>query len=396
MLPLKIALRYLFARKSHNAVNIISMVSLAGVAVATAAMVCVLSVFNGFARLADERSSMLNPDIRIERADRRDFSGADSLAAALARLPGVAVALPVVESRGLATYGDRQMAVTLVGVAPGWRSTVAVDSVVIDGAEAMRDIGATISVGAAVRLGARPDFYPRLGVYTPRRLGRINPSNPMSAFRADSLSIAEVYQSNQNEFDADRVYMPLDRLRLMLDYDSAQASAVYVALIPGADPPELTRLLGPEMRAVSRAAQNRASHRMIEIEKWISFVMLGFILLIASFNVISTLSMLIIEKRSSSSIMLALGATRSMVSRIFMWQGLLISLIGGLAGVILGSALTLAQQWGGFIKLGGDHTRMTITTYPVDLQAADLAAVMAIVAVIGALVALVASHIARR
>lgn len=135
---------------------------------------------------------------------------------------------------------------------------------------------------------------------------------------------------------------------------------------------------------------------MIEIEKWISFVMLGFILLIASFNVISTLSMLIIEKRSSSSIMLALGATRSMVSRIFMWQGLLISLIGGLAGVILGSALTLAQQWGGFIKLGGDHTRMTITTYPVDLQVADLAAVMAIVAVIGALVALVASHIARR
>lgn len=403
MLPLRIACRYLFARKSHNAVNVISMVSLAGVAVATAAMVCVLSVFNGFSRLAEQRLSTVDSDFRIERVDRRAVTGGDSLAAVLSQIDGVAAAEPVVTTRGLALYGDRQVAVELTGVTGRWREAVGFDYIVVDGGEegvAMRDAGVTIGAGVAVKLGAHPDYYPRFRVYVPRRRGRANPANPLTAFRGDSLAVAEVFRSDHAETDASVVVMPLWRLRAMLEYDDGEATAVDVIADGTVSDSRLDALLseavGDGMRVVARADRDESSSRMIAIEKWISFVMLAFIMLIASFNVVSTLSMLIIEKRSSMSILRSMGATRRSVAAVFVWQGLLISACGGALGMILGSALTLAQQWGGFIHLAGDPAQLSVTVYPVRLEAVDLVAVFAVVVAVGALVAFASGLMARR
>lgn len=342
---------------------------------------------------------MLDADLSVTPATGKVISSADSLAGVLAAIDGVAAAEPVLAEQGLLTYGDRQMPVNLKGVTPRWRHEVAsLDSLLIDANMPMVDYGATLSVGVAMKLGARPGFD-RVGVYMPRRVGRVNPANPLTAFRADTTFVAAVFQSEQGEWDNDVVFVPVGMLRALLDYDT-EASSLALKLSPEADPAKVARAVagacGPAYRVADRLEQQESSRRMIEIEKWISFAMLGFILLIASFNVISTLSMLIIEKRGSMAVLGALGATPAERGRIFMWQGILVSAIGGAAGLIAGAALTLAQQWGGFIRLGGDHSRMTVTVYPVSLETADLLAVAGIVLVTGGIVGSVAALMARR
>jgi len=389
MLPLRIAARYLLARKSHNAVNVISLVALSAVAVATAAMVCVLSVFNGFRDITSSRLSLLNPELAVTPDRGKVIDRADSLAAVITAIPGVAAASPVLTEQGLAIYGDRQMHVALMGVAPEWKNMNAIDSTIIDG-ETLYG-AAWLSAGVAVRLGARPDPYRNIAIYTPRRIGRINPAAPMTAFRADSLMVSAVWQSGQSEFDTDRIILPLGILRSLLSYSGGEASRIDVAITPGSDASvtadRISRATG--LPVATRIEQQAAAFKMIEIEKWLTFVMLAFILIIASFNIISSLSMLIIEKRESTFILSAMGMSRRIIDSIFVIQGWLISLVGGLAGIVIGTALTLAQQWGGFIKLGGDHSQMSVTSYPVALEPTDLLAVIAVVAAVGTLTGLV-------
>lgn len=394
MLSLRIAWRYLFAKKSHNAVNIISMVALCGVAVAAMAMVAVMSVFNGFTDLAAARLSSLDPPLLAVPTAGKVIENADSLAYRLESLPEISTVLPVVEEQGLAIYGDRQMAVTLVGVAPAWNATLPVGNVVIDGADLTDDPDgdmATMSVGVAARLGAHPDRYRSVAVYVPRRLDRYNPANPLAAFRTDSLRVSAVYRTDQSELDEDRLVMPLARLRRLLDYTQAEASSLMIFPADGVSTSKALEAASQAtgLRVLTRQQQHGDTFRMIEIEKWISFLMLAFILVIASFNIISTLSLLIIEKEDSISILYAMGAARRTVNRIFVVQGWLISIFGGLAGVVTGSLLVLAQQWGGFIRLGGDPAQMSITVYPVRLDPIDLAEVIAVVAVVGLVTGLV-------
>lgn len=389
MLSLKIAARYLVSRKSHNAVNVISMVALAAVAVAAAAMVCVLSVFNGFHNVAAGRLSLLDAPLSASPVSGKVIENADSVASVIAGLPGVAGAAPVVVEQGLAIYGDRQMPVTLMGIDSRWPALANVDSLIIDG-EAATD-AAWLSVGAAVKLGARPDPYSRLGIYVPRRVGRINPAAPQTAFRSDSLVVSAVWQSDRVEFDNDRIILPLKNLRAMLDYFDGEATQIAVDVAPGADVDNLKSIIAEKtgLKVMTRLQLYSDSFRMIEIEKWLTFVMLAFILIIASFNIISTLSMLIIEKRDSMFILSAMGMNNRRIDTIFVIEGWLISFFGGLAGVLLGAVLTLSQQWGGFIKLGGDHARMSVTTYPVSLEFTDILAVMAVVVVVGFLTGLI-------
>lgn len=395
MLALRIAWRYLFARKRHNAVNIISMVALCGVAVAAMAMVAVMSVFNGFTDLAASRFSLLDPPLMaLPAGGGKVIDRADSLAARIEALPQVAAALPVVVEQGLAVYDDRQLAVTLVGVPERWAAAIGVDSIIVDGEDFTSEPSArlaTIAVGPAVKLGARPDAGRSLQLYVPRRLGRYNPANPMTAFRSDTLRVSAVYRTDQPAHDDDRIIIPLARLRSMLEYDGGQASQLLLVPVPGVSPEAMREAVarqGAGLRMLTRMEQQERSFRMIRIEKWISFLMLVFILVIASFNIISTLSLLIIEKEPSIAILDALGAPRRMVNRIFVIQGWLISLFGGLIGILLGTALVLAQQWGGFIRLGGDPAQMSISVYPVRLDPVDLLSVMAIVALVGFLTGL--------
>jgi len=402
MLTLRIALRYLFSKKTHNAVNIISSISVIGVAVATMAIVCVLSVFNGFSDVAADRLSVLSPDLRIESVTGKTIQNADSLCGKLNGLPVVKVAAPVVEEHGLAIYNNRQMPVTIKGVTPEYSSITLIDSIIKeDGSFMLSDpvLGgfATLSVGAAIELAARPGFIERMNIYVPRRIGRINTANPMNSFRGDSLLVGGVFQAEQTEFDTDIVIIPLDMARRLLDYTTeATAIEIKTSVDPDRAKKTIINAIGAGLVVKNAIEQQEESFKMISVEKWITFFLLAFILIIASFNIISTLSMLIIEKDANIHTLYALGASRHMISHIFVVEGWLISLCGGITGIIIGVILCLAQQWGEFITLGGNHEAMTITSYPVRLEASDLIAVFLLTALIGWITALVTSFVMRR
>lgn len=388
MLAFRIALRYLFSKKSHNAVNVISAISLAGVAVASMAIMIVLSVFNGFTELSASHLSKVDPDLKVVAAKGKTIADGDSAAAVISRLAGVAAAMPSVEERGLIVAGNSQMPVIFKGVGDNYRDIVSVDSIIIDGiyTEALDTTGAMqIAVGVANRTGLRPSPLAVADVYVPRRQGRINPANPMAAFRGTRLTVTGVTQIDQADIDNDRIIIPLKRARQLLDYDR-EATAVEVRLAPGASVAEvsaaITAALGDGVRVLTRSAQQGSAMKMISIEKWVTFLMLCFILIIASFNIISTLSLLVIEKRDDMKTLRALGAQRSQIRSIFRYEGLLITLAGGAVGIILGLLLSLAQQHFGLIKLNGDPSTLTITTYPVAVSGLDVVAIFGAIVVI--------------
>ncbi len=401
MLALRIALRYLFSAKSHGAVNVISGVSMAGVAVASAAIVCVLSVFNGFSRVAMDRVSYIDPRLKVVRADGRPFEAGDSLAGAVGALPGVAAACPVVEEMGLCVFHDRQLPVRFKGVPEAYGNVSSFTDVIIDGdcIPSRSDECAALSVGVAMGLEAHPGYYDAFEIYVPRRRGRINPANPAMAFRSDTLRVGAVFQTDDAEIDADLIYIPLSSARTMLDYDT-EATSIEVALQPDADErgvaASIAAAAGDGVRVLTRLQQKEESFRMIEIEKWVTFMMLAFILLIASFNILSTLSMLVIEKTPDIATLRALGATQRLITSVFTIEGALVTVAGGLAGVAAGTLLSLAQERWGFIKLGGDHSKMSLDAYPVAVEWTDVAAVAALIILLAAFTSLLARFIVPR
>ncbi len=397
MLSLRIALRYLFAKKSHSAVNIISLVSMAGVAVAAMAMICVLSVFNGFSHLALSRLSLVDPELKVTTASGAAITGADSLARAIEALPGIEAALPVVTGQAMAIAADRQIPVVIHGIPSGYDRVSALSSTIIDGElRPADDIAsyATLSVGLALQLDVRPSYLSTVRLLVPRRTGRINPAAPLASFRADTLVVSGVYETDQQEYDNDHMFLPLDDARRLLDY-SDEATSIDIALSPGTSVSravtEIRNLAGDSFVVADRLQQQETSFRMIQVEKWVSFLMLVFILLMASFNILSTMSMLIIEKRRSISILSALGADSPMIRRIFLSQGFLVSVVGGISGLLAGIILVLLQQHYGFIELGGDHANMSIISYPVQLLGSDILIVAAIVAATGLIAGLISS-----
>lgn len=395
MLSLRIAFRYLVSRKSHGTVNTISAISVAAVAVAAAAMIIVLSVFNGFSSLAAGKLSRLDPDYMLVPVKGKTIAAADSLCALLRSIPGVASAEPEITEQAFATTPQgRRMGLIVKGMTPAGLAASGLGGVIIDGDGSLAVTDSLlppsiISVGTAVSLNLRPsvdlcDFT----LYEPRRLARVNPANPMGAFRSIPLQATGVYQIEQEEYDKDMVIIPYAVASRLLDYPSSVASSVAVQLRSGASASSVASALEKvaaerSLRVLDRFRQQQAAFRMIAVEKWITFLMLGFILLIASFNIVSTLYMMMLEKQANMRILHAMGATRVFVARIFVSQGWLIVVLGGVAGIILGSLLVLGQQHFGWIKLSAaDPSLMAVDSYPVVLSASDiLTTLLAVLAV---------------
>ena len=398
MPALRIAIRYLLAKKSHTAVNIISYISMAGIAVAAMAMVCVLSVFNGFSDLAFERLSLVDPDVKVTPVRGKVILNADSLAGVVGKVDGVRSAVVTVEDQALAIFDGAQSPVVIHGVPADYSELSAISSLVIDG-EFVDEVSGrpcvALSVGSAINLGARPSLEKPFVLTVPRRLGRINPAFPLAAFCTDTLLVSAVYQTNQAEFDNDMLYLPLESARSLLDY-TTEGSAIEIAVADGVNHDDvidrLQELLGDGYVVADRLHQQADSFRMISVEKWITFLMLVFVLVMASFNILSTMSMLIIEKEDNLRILRSLGATESLLRRIFLDEGLLIALLGGAIGLAVGVALCLAQQQFGLISLGGDHAQMSIDAYPCRLALSDLCIVIGVVGVIGLLSGFVSSR----
>lgn len=398
-----IAWRYLVSKKSHSAVGAISAVSICGMAVATAAIICVLSVFNGFKGIIADRLDTLSPDIIVEPLKGKVFSDADSIAKRIKNIKEVEIASPTLTDNALAICGSREMPITLKGVRLGeFHKITSLDSLIIDRAPLRNAIPdsefyeAIFSIGAAAGISATPEDEVLL--FTPIREGRVNLSNPASSFLTDSVRVTEVFRSDQSQFDENLVIVDIELARDLLQYDT-EASAIEILTAPGTDidrlTSEISKAIGPEFTVKDRLRQQEMNFRMISIEKWVTFLLLFFILVIASFNIISSLSMLVIEKEKSISTLRAMGFSRRGIGSIFFWESIFVTAIGGISGIAIGIILTLMQEHWGLIKLQGDPGTLTVASYPVHLDPADILVTLFPIVIIGFATAFITAAYAR-
>ncbi len=394
-LSLKIALRYLRAKKSHTAVNVITIISVAAVAVATMAMVVVLSVFNGFADLSAAHLSRLDPPLQVTLHDSPIIANADSLAEIIGEVEGVDKALPTLSRRALLVTDNAQTPVVFKGVADGYDDAGALSSIIVDGEYFRQNTNDTpavqVSVGVANKLMVIPSADISYEIYVPRRVGRINPANPSTAFRGAEVVISGVFRVDQPDIDTDYIIIPLQVAREILDYEN-EAGAIDIHLKAGADidatASAIASRIGDRYDVKNRLEQRAESFRMIQIEKWVTFMMMIFIMVIALFNIVSTMSLLTIEKRDNMQTLSYIGASRSLITRVFSLIGFIITVTGAVIGVIIGVILSLIQQHYGLIHLNADASVLTVSAYPVRVSAVDLVAVLALSLVIAALVSL--------
>ena len=238
-----------------------------------------------------------------------------------------------------------------------------------------------------------------LQLYAPKRVGNINMSNPMGAFRADSLFVSAIFQLQQSKYDNDLIYVPIDFARRIFDYEN-EASQVEIVLNEGYDEQaaikSIENVLGPGYLVKNRLMQQATAYRLVNVEKWISFLLLTFILIIATFNVISSLSLLIMEKDDSIATLRAMGASDKQISAIFVAESWIITFVGTIAGIIIGLALCLGQQHFGWLRLSGDPNAMIINSYPVQVQFTDVLVVIALAALIGLITSAVTTLIVNR
>lgn len=416
-----IAFRYLKSKKSHGAVSAIAAVSIAGVAIATAAVVCVLSVFNGFRSVLLEKFDTMAPDMVVAPAKGKVFADLDSTMTAVRSVKGVGSVMPVVTDKALAIFGGRELPVTIKGVDPGeMAAATGVESTILPGGrmpapfyEEMPDFEyyedyeeylantpkpeALPAVGPAVRLGnvIEGDY---LMLFAPRREGRYNPANPSASFVADSVKVSGIFETKQKEYDEDMVIVPIGLARHLFQYEG-EATSLEITLAPGADPAtvkERLRLaLGNAASVRDRAEMQEVNFRMVNIEKWVSFLLLVFILMIAGFNIISTMTMLVLEKRRQISVMNALGLSPRRIGKVFAAESLMVSLSGGLLGVGLGVLLCWLQQEFGLVRIAGAPSRLLMTVYPVKLAWADVVMAFVPSVVLGFVTAVIAASFAR-
>lgn len=368
---------------------------MAGIALATTALVVVMSVFNGFHSLIASRMSELDPPLSVAAASGKTLDNVDSLCAVLRADPAIAVAEPMIEERALAVYNGRQVPIRLRGITPALYPRF--DSICPAGnpwSDYYPGIDpAVVSVGVANSLELPIGSEQLLSLYMPRRKGRINPANPMASFRTDSVAPTAVYLLNQPELDADVVYVPIELIGNLLQLnDRATSISIYPSGSVNNARTAAQRIAGPETRVQTMMEREGATFQIVNIEKWMTFMLLGFILIIASFNVISSLSLLIIEKEPNAETLRALGATSARIRNIYRVEGLLITAAGTICGLVAGTVLSLGQQHYGWVKLAGDSANLTITAYPVEFHPADLASVALLSALVGLLTVIIATR----
>lgn len=391
-LALYIAKRYLLSKKSHNAINLISGVSVCGVALATLALVCTLSVFNGFQKLVTGLFTAFDPELKITATTDKTFNSRDSLITSIRRLPEVAVSTLCIEENAMIQYKNRQAVVTIKGVEDNFEQLTAIDSILYGYGnfilhDEIVDYGIFgIQLTSAIGSGIRP--IDPIEVYAPKRNAPVNISNPTSSFTHDYLySPGVVFAVNQEKYDASYVLTSLDFARRLFDYDT-EITSLELKLKPDADirqtQKKIKQMLGADYEVKDRYEQQADVFRIMEIEKLISYLFLTFILLVACFNIIGSLSMLIIDKKEDVRTLRNLGADNRLITRIFFTEGCLISFVGALAGIVLGIGLCLLQEHYGLISLGSQGG-FVVDAYPVSVEAGDVALIFATVLIMGSL-----------
>jgi len=388
-----IAWRYLFSKKGHNAINIVSGISAAAVAVVTAAMICVLSVMNGFGVLVERMFSEFDPVLLVVPADGQTLRTDTLPVASLYAREDIEAISMQLEQTALIRYKDHQTPARVMGVDSLFTRTAHIDSIITDGFYSVWD-GAFDRVvmgrGLAAQIGMNAHFTGALHLYAPERTGRINLMRPDLSLRHEHAFIAGTFAVNQIEYDDRLLLVSLPLAQRLFDYDEYTATALRIQAKKDIKK-DLSKALGEGYRVLDRYEQQANFFNILRIEKLLTILLLVFILLIASFIIIGSLSMLIIDKREDIRILSHLGADEPTIRRTFLIEGWLISSLGAFLGLIAGVALCLGQQHFGWLKLG-TGTEYIISAYPVEVQALDILLVAAVVLVLGFFAALYPSR----
>lgn len=389
-----IAKRYLFSKKSHNAINIISMISVCGIAIATMAMICTLSIFNGFTKLVSDSFSIMDPDLQIIPAKGKVFDASSAIFQKIKNLPEVAVASETVEDNALVKYGERQDPVLIKGVSDQFKEMVDTKRLVTSGEFSLRegDVDFCVAgIGVAINLGLRTDNITPIEIYSPKRDVKIQLANPANAFTTAYTYPAGVFALNQAKYDDQIILVSLDLARELFRYNN-EVTSLDIKLKENVSAKDaeskIQKQLGDNFIVKNRFEQQADSFRMVNIEKWVTFLILSFILIIAVFNVVSSLSMLILDKSADIDILRNMGAENNLITRIFKIEGWLISMSGAIAGIVIGLVLCLIQQHFGILKLGQTPGAFIVDSYPVEVIFTDILFVFITVSIIGGLIVL--------
>ena len=392
-LPFYIAKRYLFSRKKHNAINIISGMSVCGVALATLSLVCTLSVMNGFQDMVADLFTSFDPELKITAREGKTFDGRDKRIQTLRAWPEIAVLTEALEEQAMVEYKDRQAMAIIKGVEDNFESLTEIDSI-LQGAGQFRlhdevvDYG-VMGIELVPMLGTGIQFVDPLSIYAPKRSAKVNMANPGASFNREYLfSPGCVFVVNQQKYDAQYILTSIDFARRIFDY-TTEVSSIEMKLAPNASltavKKKMAELLGEDFLIQDRYEQQEDVFRIMEVEKLISYLFLTFILMIACFNVIGSLSMLIIDKKEDVATLRNLGASDRLISRVFLFEGWLISFFGAVGGIALGVALCLAQQEFGFLTLNVSGGVYLVDAYPVSIHLSDILFVFITVVVMGLL-----------
>lgn len=390
--PFFIARRYVFSKKSTNAINVISAISVVGVAVGTMALVIVLSVFNGFHDLVASFFTNFDPQIELVPTQGKTAPADDPVLDKIRKMPQVSVHTDVLEDQGLAVYGDRQQMVTVMGVDDNFTQLTNISDILYGDGEFTLQAANLFYAIPGIRLaqdmglGARFDGY--LKLYAPVRRGQITDlEDPSDGFVVDSLiSPGVVFAVNQAKYDRDHIICSIGFARRLFDQDG-MLSSLQIRLKPGSDlaavKKQMREIVGSKYRVLDRFEQQSDTFNIMQIEKVLAYVFLTFILMVACFNIISSLSMLIIDKKADAATLRNLGATDRQIRSIFLFEGRIISAIGAVVGILLGLLLCWLQQEFGLVHMGDSAGSFVVNAYPVSVHYDDVAIVFVTVLLIG-------------
>ncbi len=391
LFPFYIAKRYLFSKKKTNAINVISIISVMGVAVATMALVIVLSVFNGFHDLVASFFTNFDPQLKVVPVEGKTAPADDPILTKIRQLPQVAVATECVEDQALAMYQDKQAMVVIKGVDDNFEQLTHIKEILYgDGEFSLHAANlqyGILGIRLANTLGTSANFNEYMRIYAPQRDGQFDIMNPQSGFVVDSLlSPGVVFAVNQSKYDRNYILTSVTFARLLFDQDG-MLSSLELRLKNGSDfeavKREMKEIAGTKYKVLDRFEQQADTFKIMQIEKFMAYIFLTFILIVACFNIIGSLSMLIIDKKKDVETLRCLGADDRQIKRIFLFEGRMISALGALLGIGVGLLLCWLQQMYGLVKMGERSGSFIINAYPVSVHYTDVLFVFITVMAVG-------------
>ena len=389
--PFYIARRYLFSKKSTHAINVISLISVLGVAVATMALVVVLSGFNGFSDLVASFFTNFDPQLKIEATKGKAMPADDPLLVKVKHLPGVEVATECVQDQALAVYHDKQAMVTVKGVEDNFDSLTHISNILYGDGDFTLHVAnlqyGVIGIRLAQDLGTGVTWQDYLQIYAPQREGQYDASNPTNAFVKDSLvSPGALFQVKQSKYDQGYIITSIDFARRIFNRQG-EITSLELRMKPGVDidnaKEEIQAMLGDKYKVLDRYEQQADTFNIMRIEKLFAYVFLTFILMVACFNIIGSLSMLIIDKKNDVITLRNLGATDGQIRRIFLFEGRMISAAGAVIGIVLGLILCWLQQTYGLVQLGDQAGNFVVNAYPISVHPENILLIFLTVILVG-------------